>query len=691
MRKFALVVNRVSKLTIVATCLSFAFGHFTAVYATNPVVSMPSNVVVGKNEVDAQFPDDFDISGFSESETILVSVAVSDGSFSIWQTNGINLEYGYWSWTNVSSVSFTGNKNAANAALDSLTYSSSGSEGTPTLTVSAQIKESGTFFYEGNGNIYEYVPYWGISYSQAKIQAAGYSLNGMSGHLVTITSAGEQDFVNSKIQNASNIWIALSDATNEGIWRVDSGPENGTTVWTSSQRLSGAVNDQRTSSYWDSGITALGQYSNWCGGEPNNSDWGNAGEDHAVTNWNGDSCWNDLSGNNVWSISGFVVEYEAAMQPGVVSTGTMTINVVDNQTTTTTSSTTSTTVEETTTTIPEQTTTVPETTTTVPETTTTTSTTTTTTTTTTTRTTEAPVIAPPVFVAPDEDLEGEAPETPTTPNDGDAEITEDQEPVDSGDSTDEQSPVDEQPSETVDETTPESVPVDDEAEANTETDSGIDESEAAELASDEEFINSATQEQAEEVFSAINEDALTDEEAAAIVAAVQNAPLDVREVFEDVVDLFQGAFDDYFMIDSNISVGQRRTVIAVGAMTIAVSSAPIGRTAGGSGGMSITRENNSAARREDDEQEVVGEVAGDGLNWIKSIRIFKNVDGVMKMDWKAFGKKFVFGIMNMGFTLVGSLIVYLTLSGTLQQIAGVATVMAFAAAMWLHMLEPDQD
>jgi hypothetical protein len=107
--------------------------------------------------------------------------------------------------------------------------------------------------------------------------------------------------------------------------------------------------------------------------------------------------------------------------------------------------------------------------------------------------------------------------------------------------------------------------------------------------------------------------------------------------------------------------------------------------------MSFTRENNSAARREDDDQEVVGEVAGDGLNWIKSIRIFKNVDGVMKMDWKAFGKKFVYGIMNMGFTLVGSLIVYLTLSGTLQQIAGVATVMAFAAAMWLHMLEPDQD
>ena len=59
------------------------------------------------------------------------------------------------------------------------------------------------------------------------------------------------------------------------------------------------------------------------------------------------------------------------------------------------------------------------------------------------------------------------------------------------------------------------------------------------------------------------------------------------------------------------------------------------------------------------------------------------------VDWKAFSKKFGYGIMNLGFTLAGSLVVYLTLSGPIQIIAGISTVAAFGAAMWLHMKEPD--
>ena len=61
------------------------------------------------------------------------------------------------------------------------------------------------------------------------------------------------------------------------------------------------------------------------------------------------------------------------------------------------------------------------------------------------------------------------------------------------------------------------------------------------------------------------------------------------------------------------------------------------------------------------------------------------------MDWKAFFKKFSYGLMNMGFTIAGSLVVYLTLSGPIQQIAGISTVLAIAAAMWLHMKEPDSE
>jgi len=63
---------------------------------------------------------------------------------------------------------------------------------------------------------------------------------------------------------------------------------------------------------------------------------------------------------------------------------------------------------------------------------------------------------------------------------------------------------------------------------------------------------------------------------------------------------------------------------------------------------------------------------------------------VMILDWKAFFRKFCYGVVNLGWTLSGALIVYLTLSGTLQTIAGIASVMAFIGAMYLHMKEPTE-
>jgi hypothetical protein len=56
-----------------------------------------------------------------------------------------------------------------------------------------------------------------------------------------------------------------------------------------------------------------------------------------------------------------------------------------------------------------------------------------------------------------------------------------------------------------------------------------------------------------------------------------------------------------------------------------------------------------------------------------------------------FMKKFTYGFLNMGFTLAGSLVVYLTLSGTIQKVAGIATILAFAGTMFLHMKEPESE
>ena len=73
----------------------------------------------------------------------------------------------------------------------------------------------------------------------------------------------------------------------EGYWRIDAGPEDGTLIKTANGQTTGNI---------------VGEYNNWCGGEPNNS--GN--EDYAVTKWGGGGCWNDLPNN--WS-NPYIIEF----------------------------------------------------------------------------------------------------------------------------------------------------------------------------------------------------------------------------------------------------------------------------------------------------------------------------------------------------------------------------------------------
>lgn len=225
------------------------------------------------------------------------------------------------------------------------------------------------------------------------------------------------------------------------------------------------------------------------------------------------------------------------------------------------------------------------------------------------------------------------------------------------------------------------------------TQDGVTPEEAVAAVSSAEVLLEVSKSEAVELFSALDESELTEEQAAAIVAAVQDAPTDVREAFEDTVDVFSGNFDEYVMVNSKINVGDRRTIVAVSVVssiaTLAAAPATPTRT-GGSPSPAPSGGGLPSAKKEDDEEsEPVGEIAGDGVDWIKSISIYKEINGEKVMSWKAFIKKFLFGIMNLGFTISGSIVVYFTLSGTIQKIALVSTLAAFAAAMFLHMKEPE--
>ena len=75
------------------------------------------------------------------------------------------------------------------------------------------------------GHFYKFVPHPGISWTAARDEAASAAkkYHGLQGYLATITSAGENAFIQQKTQGVG--WIGASDAALEGEWRWVTGPE----------------------------------------------------------------------------------------------------------------------------------------------------------------------------------------------------------------------------------------------------------------------------------------------------------------------------------------------------------------------------------------------------------------------------------------------------------------------------------
>ena len=293
------------------------------------------------------------------------------------------------------------------------------------------------------------------------------------------------------------------------------------------------------------------------------------------------------------------------------------VSITSSTTTTTTSTTTvpSTTVpvtNPTTTTVQETTTTVPETTTSVENSTSTTSSVPQTTTTeSTTTTTQPPAVPTPVTqpqisepepVEPSVPEEPEPTETDTTTTEVEATTTTDLPPEETTTTTEPS------PETTVVEApeTPSEAPLSDEevgsliAEAET-TEALVEalaelspeqvkqvieallaeeptEEQATALASSPEVLAVISTEQAAQIFEALDVGALTDTQTEELIAAIESAPTEIREEFEDKIDIFGEGLDDYTPTGSTIPVGERRTLIAVTAgITLAAAGTRIRR------------------------------------------------------------------------------------------------------------------
>jgi len=164
-----------------------------------------------------------------------------------------------------------------------------------------------SLFYPGTGHYYEFVN-TNLNWAAAKTAAAARTYYGLQGYLATVTSAGENTFINGKL--AATGWIGASDSAAEGSWRWVTGPEGlanagvGTLFWT------GAAG----------GTVAPGAYAGWNGGEPNNS----GGAENWAQFYVG-GFWNDLPAS---STLGSVVEYGGlASDPTLSLSGTKNLTV----------------------------------------------------------------------------------------------------------------------------------------------------------------------------------------------------------------------------------------------------------------------------------------------------------------------------------------------------------------------------
>lgn len=272
--------------------LSILFVVMSTVVYSQSVIS-PTATSYPQNTTN-QIVSGFSVSGFNTSSTLLITIGLvnppSGTTLKLNTTTGVTASTGYTLTSNFTRISFTGTMANVNTVLASLRLNTGATPGNVYIAVTATENPVGYFYLPSNGHFYRPISTTAF-YNAAKSAAAATTFKGQAGYLVTITSADENQFIFNNVPQ-NNIWFALSDVSQEGYWRIDAGPENGTLIKTANGQLNGNI---------------AGQYNNWAPGEPNNA--GN--EDYAVTKWNG-SQWNDLPNNFNCA---YVIEYGTWTDP----------------------------------------------------------------------------------------------------------------------------------------------------------------------------------------------------------------------------------------------------------------------------------------------------------------------------------------------------------------------------------------
>jgi hypothetical protein len=106
------------------------------------------------------------------------------------------------------------------------------------------IAVAGPALFASNGHYYELVASPLLSFDNALATAALKTYKGLPGHLVTVTTQEEYNFITSVFVDLQNVWIAANDKAVEGTFRWVAGPEAGQLVsLTSGLWAAGAPDD----------------------------------------------------------------------------------------------------------------------------------------------------------------------------------------------------------------------------------------------------------------------------------------------------------------------------------------------------------------------------------------------------------------------------------------------------------------
>ena len=184
------------------------------------------------------------------------------------------------------------------------------SESTAATTVAAILAANsgiGLQYNAETGNFYRYINSGISTYAAARNEAAAATLSGVSGtagdgHVLTINSSDEFDFVRNTINISGGTWLGIGDqaAVNayaggggaEGTWKYLEGPEAGTTLYTgSAARLGYFVN---TSNFSGAMNNATNDYAMM----RNSDQWAEqdgSESDHRVIEWDGQLVFNGVT------------------------------------------------------------------------------------------------------------------------------------------------------------------------------------------------------------------------------------------------------------------------------------------------------------------------------------------------------------------------------------------------------------